>query len=155
MPIPTSTTRGCTLEGLSPNLRSALRLHGKQFELEDLESDVLICCETRAVLPKNGLVGGQAEVTYSAAYITPKWLAWATAPAHGPASAGSAQLRHIEMQDYATLAIFAGQPHQGLNITGRYTDVNTPGMIFISLGPEPDGLNFRHILKAALRKAAK
>ena len=119
MNIPTSTTRGCTVEGLSPNLKSALRLHGKQFELDDLESDVLICCETRSVLRTNGLVGGKDEVTYSAAYITPKWLAWATVPSHGLASAGSAQLGDIETHDYEAAAILAGLPHQGLNITGR------------------------------------
>ena len=154
MHIRTSTTRACTVEGLSPNLRSALRLHRKQFELDDLESDVLICCETRSVLQKNDLFGFK-EVTYSAAYITPKWLAWATASGHGLASAGSAQLRYIQTHNYETTDIFNSTPHQGLNITGGYTNVNTTGMTFICLGPEPDGQNFRHILNQALKKAAQ
>lgn len=151
----THTTRACTVEGLSPNLRSALRTHGKQFELDDLESDVLICCETRSVLQKNGLFGAKEEVTYSAAYITPKWLAWATATGHGLASAGSAQLRYIQTHDYETTDIFNSTPNQGLNITGGYTNVNTTGLTFISLGPEPDGQNFRHILNQALKTAAR
>jgi len=46
-------------------------------------------------------------------------------------------------------------PNQGLNITGRYTDVNQTGITFISLGNEADGKNFRLILKDAIKKAAK
>ncbi|HSG44346.1 MAG TPA: hypothetical protein VLA72_14450 [Anaerolineales bacterium] len=43
-------------------------------------------------------------------------------------------------------------PNQGLNITGRYTDVNKTGITFISLGTEADGKNFRHILEDAIKK---
>ena len=91
----TCTTRACTIEGLNPNLKNALRAHGKQFDLEDIESDVLMCCETRSILQKNGLASTQ-ETSLSAVYITPKWLVWAIAPNGNAANAGSAQLRNIE-----------------------------------------------------------
>lgn len=150
----TCTTRACTIEGLNPNLKNALRAHGKQFDLEDIESDVLMCCETRSILQKNGLASTQ-ETSLSAVYITPKWLVWAIAPNGNAANAGSAQLRNIESRDYETTAMFAIVPNYGLNITGLYTDVNRTGITFISLGPEADGQNFRHILKEALKNAAK
>lgn len=151
----TCTTRACTIEELDQNLKNALRAYGRQFGLEDIESDVLMCCETKSILQKNGLFGGKEEVTHSAAYITPKWLVWAIDANGGPVSAGSAQLRNIDARDYEATAMFPIVPNHGLNITGRYTDVNKTGMTFISLGPEPDGQNFRHILKEALKKAAR
>lgn len=150
----TCTTRACTIEELKPNLKNALRAHGKQFAMEDIESDVLMCCETRSVLQKNGLFGGKEEISFSAAYITPKWPVWANSANGTAASAGSAQLRNIETRDYESTAMFAIVPNQGLNITGRYTDVNKTGMTFISLDSEPDGQNFRRVLKEALKRAA-
>jgi hypothetical protein len=151
----TCTTRACTIEELSLNLKNALRAHGQQFDLVDIESDVLMCCETRSVLQKNGMFGGKQEVSFSAAYITPKWLVWANSDKGNAVSAGSAQLRNIETRAYESTAMFAILPNQGLNITGRYTDVNQTGMTFISLGSEPDGKNFRRVLKEALKRAAK
>jgi hypothetical protein len=155
MNIPTCSTHACAIEELNPKLKNALRLHGKQYELEDIESNVLMCCETRSVLQKSGLFGGTEEITFSAAYITPKWLVWANTANGNAASSGSAQLRNIETRDYESTAMFAIVPNHGLNITGRYTDVNKTGMTFISLGSEPDGQNFRHVLKEALKRAAK
>ena len=88
--------------------------------MEDIESDVLMCCETRSVLQKDGLFGGKEEISFSAAYITPKWLVWANSANGTAASAGSAQLRNIETRDYESTAMFAIVPNRGLNITGRY-----------------------------------
>jgi len=150
----TCTTHACTIEELNPDLKNALRAHGTQFSLEDIESDVLMCCETKAILQKSGLFGTK-ETSISAAYLTPKWLVWAVAKNGSVARAGSAQLRDIEARDYESTAMFSIVPNQGLNITGRYTDVNKTGITFISLGSEQDGQNFRHILKEALKKAAK
>ena len=150
-----SSTRACSIEELNPDLKNALRKHSRQFGLEDIESDVLICCETQSVVQTNGWLGRKEQVTHSAAYVTPKWLVWAIAVKGGPARAGSAELRNIESRDYESTAMYAIVPNHGLNITGRYTDVNKTGMTFISLGSEPDGQNFRQILKEALKKSAK
>jgi hypothetical protein len=149
----TCSTHACTIEELNPKLKNAIRDHGKQFGLEDMESDVLICCETKSTLQKNGLLGAKEAITFSAAYITPKWLVWATTANGNAPSAGSAQLRNIDARDYTATAMFAIAPNQGLNITERYTEANQTGMTFISLGSEPDGQNFRHILKEALNRA--
>ena len=87
----TCTTRACTIEELNPNLKNALRAHGKHFGLEDIESDVLMCRETISILQKNGVFNTRAT-RLSAVYITPKWLVWAIAPNGNAAHAGSAQL---------------------------------------------------------------
>jgi len=150
----TCSTRACTIEELNTNLKTALRAHGKQYGMEDIESNVLMCCETKSIPQKNGAIGA-TETSFSAVYVTPKWLVWAV-PANGnTVNAGSALLHQIEARNYETTAMFAILPNQGLNITGRYTDVNKTGMTFISLGSEPDGQNFRQVLKGALNKAVR
>ena len=121
-------TTTCTIEELKPDLKNVLRAPSQQFSLEDIESDVLMCCETQAILQKSGLFGTK-EPSLSAAYLTPKGLVWAVAENGSVASAGSTQLR-----DYESTAMFAMVPSQGLDITGRYTDVHRTGITFISPG---------------------
>jgi hypothetical protein len=110
--------------------------------------------ETLSARQKNGLFGG-IKTTRSAVYVTPKWLVWADSSDRNEASAGAAQLKHIEVRDYRTTSSYAIAPDHGLNITGRYTDKNKTGITFIMLGSEPDGQKFRQILEEALGKATK
>jgi hypothetical protein len=149
----TCSTHACTIEELNTGLKTSMRVHGEQHHLDDIESEVLMCCETESTIQKNGLFGGKETTQLSAVYVTPKWLVWATAE-NGKTSAGSAQLRQFEARNYETTAMFASVPNQGLNITGRYTDTYKTGITFISLGSEPDGQNFRQVLKEALSKAS-
>ena len=150
----TSSTRACALEELNTGLRAALQAHGTRYGLSDIEANILMCCETKSARIKNGLFGGM-ENTLSAVYVTPKWLVWAVAANGKLPTVGSALLRNINMRDYEETSSGSIMPNQGLNITGRYTDVNQTGITFISLGTEADGKNFRVILKDAIKKAAK
>jgi len=150
----TRTTRACTMETLNEDLKSAMRTHGAMYGLGNLESDILMCCETTSVSRRNGLFGG-TKTTLSAAYITPKWLVWADSTDENDAGSGSAQLKHIDVRDYKTTASYAITPDQGLNITGRYTNRNKTGITFIVLGSESDGQQFRQILKTAMTNAVK
>ena len=45
-------------------------------------------------------------------------------------------------------------PDEGINITGRYTDVTQQGMSFIGLGSEPAAQKFRQALHEAVQKVA-
>jgi len=147
-------TRACTLETLDEGLKAAIRAHGTKYSLGDIESDVLMCCETTSVQQKNGLFGG-SRTTLSAVYVTPKWLVWVDGNERNDMGAGTAQLKHIDVRDYRTTASYAIMPDQGLNVTGRYTDKNKTGIAFIVLDAEPDGQKFRQVLDEALRKASK
>ncbi|MCI0550031.1 MAG: hypothetical protein L0287_03675 [Anaerolineae bacterium] len=148
----TRTTRACTIETLNEGLRNAMRTHGARYGLNDIESDVLMCCETISVRQKKGLFGG-IKTTLSAVYITPKWLVWADSTDQNDAGVGSAQLKHIDARDYKTTASYTISPDQGLNITGRYTDKNRTGITFIVLSSESAGQKFRQVLEEALGKA--
>lgn len=150
----TRATRACTMGTLDGDLKAAMRAHVTKYGLGDIESDILMCCETISVLRKKGLFGG-IKTTRSAVYITPKWLVWADGTDRNDADAGTAQLNHIDVRDYQTTASYAITPDQGLNITGRYTDKNKTGITFIMLGTEPDGQKFRQVLEEARGKATK
>jgi hypothetical protein len=150
----TRTTRACTMETLDGDLKAAMRAHGAKYGLGDIESDILMCCETTSIRQKNGLFGGD-KTTLSAVYVTPKWLVWADSTNRNDADVGTAQLKHIDVRDYRTTASYAITPDQGLNITGRYINKNKTGITFIVLGSEPDGQKFRQVLQEARSKATK
>ncbi len=147
-------TRTCKIEDLSAGLKAAMRAHVAQYQLGAIESDILMCCETVSTQNKNGLFGTTRETTASAVYVTPKWLVWADSTGRNNANAGSAQLKQIDIHDYETTAMFEITPDHGLNITGRYTNVNQTGITFIALGADPDGQRFRELLGQAMKKAA-
>ena len=148
------STHACTIEELNATLKAALRAHGTRYDLRDIESGVLMCCETTSTHQKKGVFGG-TETTISAVYVTPKWLVWANSAGGRAAEAGSVQLLQAEVHNYETTAMFAVIPNQGLNITGRYTGGNKTGITFISLESKSDGQNFRCTLDEALNNAAK
>jgi hypothetical protein len=146
------TTRECSIEDLDPALRTAMREHIAKYKLGDIESDILVCCETTSVRHRKGLFS-RAQNTRSAAFVTPKWLVWADSTKRNDAGAGSAQLAQIEVHDFGTTAMGVIAPDEGLNITGRYTNENKTGMTFIVLGAGPDGQKFRKLLHDAMEKA--
>ena len=146
-------TRTCTVEMLDEGLKAAIRAHGMKYGLGDIESDVLMCCETISIQQKKGLFGG-IKTTLSAVFVTPKWLVWVDSNERNDAGASTAQLKHIDVRDYRATANYTIMPDQGLNVTGRYTDRNKTGITFIVLDSEPDGQKFRQVLDQALRKAS-
>jgi hypothetical protein len=150
----TRKTRACTLEALDEKLQAAIRSHETKYGLVDIESDILMCCETTSVHSKKGLFGS-IKTTLSGVYVTPKWLVWADSNGPNDPSVGTAQLRQIDVRDYQKTASYAIAPDEGLNITGRFTDKNKTGITFIVLDAEPDGQKFRKVLGEAMSKATK
>ena len=150
---PTRKTRVCTLDTMDEELKATIRAHGVKYGLDDIESDILMCCETISIHPKKGFLGG-IKTTLSAVYVTPKWLVWADSSGQNEAAAGTTQLQQIEVRDYRTTTQYAITPDQGLNITARYTDKNKTGIAFILLEASADGQKFRQVLDEALSNIA-
>jgi hypothetical protein len=146
------TTRECSIFDLNPGLSAAMRAHIAQYQLGDVESGMLMCCETTSTRQKKGMFG-HAQTSLSGVFVTPKWLVWAEANEGKKADAGSAQLRQIDVHDYESTAMFAILPDLGFNITGRYTNVSKTGQTFIGLDAGQDGQKFRQVLRDAISKA--
>lgn len=154
MNVATRKTRACTIEALDEDLKAAIRAHGQTFGLEDMESDILMCCETITVHQKKGLLGG-LTTTLSAVYVTPKWLVWADSHGRNDVAAGAAPLSQINLRNDRAAAPYAMTPDQGLNITGRKANRNETNVTFIVLEAKADGEKFRQILHEAWNKVAK
>jgi len=154
MNLTTRKTRACTLDTLDEALKDAVRAHAVQYRLDDVESHILMCCETLSFRHKKELFGG-IRTTLSAVYITPKWLVWADSSGRNNVVAGTAQLSQIDVRDYSPTAEYAITPAQGLNITGCHTDKNKTGITFTVLEAEAEGQKFRQVLDEAMRNAAK
>lgn len=149
----TRKTRICTLDTLDEDLKSAIHAHARKHALNDLESDVLMCCETLSVRQKKEF-GGGIQPTLSAVYVTPKWLVWADSTDRSDASVGASQLIYVERWDDRAASGYSMPAEEGLNITGLFTVKNKPGLVFIALDSNADGQKFRQVLEQALRKAA-
>jgi len=149
----TRKTRLCTLDTLDGDLRSAIHAHAIQYDLNDLESNVLMCSETISVRLKKGFLGG-VQPTLSAVYVTPKWLLWADSTDRSDASVSASRLIHVDIWDDPATTGYSITSDEGLNITGLYTVKNKTGMAFIALDSNPDGYKFRQVLEEALSKAA-
>ena len=118
--------------------------------MADLESDILMCCETLSARQKKGFLRG-IKTTLSAVYVTPKWLVWAASSLEGDAAVWTARLIDIEIDDARlTASGYTISPDQGLNVTGRYTNQDTTGPSFIVLDSGVVGQKFRKVLKRAL-----
>ena len=147
------TTRECGLDEMRPELAAAIRAQIEQYHLDTSESAALICIETTATKQKKGLFGG-GEVIYTGVLLTPKWLLWAAGKQKEKPAVISARMQDIIVQDYEKSAMYKLMPDEGINITGRYTDVTQQGMSFIGLGPEPAAQKFRQALHEAVQKVA-
>ena len=148
----TRKTRICRLDTLDEELKSAIHVHALKHGLNDLESNVLMCCETLSVRPKKGFWGG-IQTTLSAAFVTPKWLVWADSTDRSDASVSASQLIHVDIWDDRATTNSSITANEGLSITGRYTVKNRMGMAFIALDSKADGRKFRQVLEEALSRA--
>ena len=148
----TRKTRACMLETLDEELKAAIRAHGAKHGLDDIETHILMCCETISIRQKKGFLGG-LRTTLSAVYVTPKWLVWADSVNQNDAHVGTAQLKHIHVSRYQNIDDHSFALDQGLNITGHFTNENKTGMAFIVLDSASDGQKFRRVLEEALGKA--
>jgi hypothetical protein len=142
-------TRACTVETLDTKLRDAIRRHGAEYGLLDLETDVLMCCETLSVWQQTGFHGGIRTIL-SVIYVTPKWLVWADAGRDQDAMAGTAQLKHIDVRAVGGADGYSIFPDDGLQVSGRYTHKNSTGNTFLVLDSEAEGRMFRQVLQEAL-----
>jgi hypothetical protein len=147
----TYRTRLCTLDTLDEDLKFAIHAHALRHDLHDLESDVLICCETLSVRQKKGFWGG-IKFTLSAAYITPTWLVWADSTDRSDARVCASQLTHVDLWDEQVTTSFPIIVDEGLSITGCDTDKNKTGMAFIAVDSNTEGQKFRQVLEEVLSK---
>src|SRR5512145_2206684 len=92
-------TKEVSLEGVRPELLSALREHVERYNLGAILPEALMCVQTESEKAKKGLFGS-AETVYQTAVLTPSWLLWAVSGTKTQVAVLSAQLRDVTVQDY-------------------------------------------------------
>jgi hypothetical protein len=142
-------TRSCSFQALDGKLRDAIRSHGTEFGLQDLETNILMCCETLSAWQQKGFHGG-IHTSLSVVYVTPTWLVWADASWDQDPTAGTAQLKHIDVSDSVGPGSYNISSDQGLRVSGRQTRKNSRGTTFLVLDAEAEGRQFRQVLQEAL-----
>lgn len=153
MNLTTRKTRVCALDTLDEDLKFAIHAHGLRYGLNDLDSDIRMCCETLSVRQKKGFWGG-VQTTLSAVYVTPKWLVWADSTDRSDASVNASQLIHVDIWEDRAATGYPITVDEGLNITGIYTVQNKTGMAFIALDSNAEGRKFRQVLEEILSRPA-
>jgi hypothetical protein len=97
------TTRECTLDQLRPELVEAIRTYAQQQHWDNLDADVLACCETTTEkISANRLDAflhsDVDPITYTALIATPQRLIWAHSGEHAGTGAASAQYKDMRLK---------------------------------------------------------
>jgi len=147
-------TREVSFESLRPELAAAIQKHVEQYNLGAILTDTLMSIQTDSEKLKKPLFG-KAEIVYTGAVVTPRWLIWAFSGTKTETAVLSAQLRDVVVQDYAQTQFAKLVPDSGLEVSGRFTDVSENISAFIGLDDGSVGKKFKEIVLEAAQSAKK
>ena len=147
-------TKEVLLDGLRPEMVTAINNHLEPFNLGPILSDALIVMQTDSAKIKKRLFGS-AETVYMGAVLTSGWLIWAISGTTTQTTVLSAQLKDVVVQDYAQTQFAKMIPDMGIQISGRFTDTSESVSAFIGLDDSSAGRKFRELLIQAVQDAKK
>lgn len=102
----TRATSECTFADLRPELAAVIRKHIEKYNLGEVESSLLICCETTSTSQKSGLFKKGAGTTVTGMFVTAQFLVWTNEKKKGTPLVRSALLRNIDAQDFEYTAMY-------------------------------------------------
>ncbi len=149
----TRFTRECSFGQLRPELIRALRDHIQSQKLGNVETDVLMCCETASERKSASrlafLAGGKADtLVYTAMLVTPQWLIWARSGDLSGMVVSSAKLQDIQVKAFASRLT----RDTGLQVSGYIGESKQRVRGYIGLGPEEAARAFcEQVMKAVER----
>jgi hypothetical protein len=144
------TTRACTLDELRLELAEAIRTYAQRQQWDNLEAEVLACCETTTErTPTNRLDawlnGSAATASHLALIATPRRLIWAYSSDRARAGAASAQYKEMRLKIFTPkraagigVDIYARMEGTGEKTGGRFM-----------LDDNPDARQFSEEVKRA------
>ncbi len=152
------STRERNFDQLRPEIVASIRAHAQQYELGDIEREVIICGETTNEKTKkpgffSKIAGSDPDkVHVVGVVVTPRYLIWARSGAKYGVAVMSARLRDCEVLDYEKTAAHKLVQDTGLEVTAMFTGAAERAQSFIGLGPEPAAQNLRNVLKQAIQR---
>lgn len=129
----------------------AFRKYFEKSELENVDAEILMCCETTSAKINQGffgkLFGGGNYAHHTAVFFTSDRLFWSTTDQKNNVTVLSAKFSEIEITDFKTELI----DDNGLNVFGAIGHFNERVQAFIGFGEEPFADEFRQRLKETAR----
>ena len=147
------STREVSLDGLPRDLKAAIEKHVELYNLGDILSDALMCVDTNSERAKKGLFGS-AQSVRQCAILTPRWLICASHDGK-TATALSALLGDVVVQDYADTPFARMVLDSGIQVNGKFTDVAENISAFVGLEDNAAGKKFRDAVIRAVQEAKK
>jgi len=143
-------TKEVPFESLRPEIVEALKNHIKQYNLGAILADTLMCIQTDSEKIMKPLFGS-AEIVYTGAVITARWLVWAVSGTKTQPAVLSARLSDVVVQDYAQTQFVKMMPDSGIQVSGRFTDVSENGSAFIGLDEGSAAIKFKETVIRAVQ----
>ncbi len=147
------STRECTFGQLRPEILHGIRDYLQAHEMERVEAEILMCCETTSQKKKKGLfaglLGGDPDpVHYTGMLVTPEWLVWARHGVKYGTVTLSARLKEVEVKEFSSPLL----EDTGLEVFGFVGGSSEKVNAFIGLGTELAAQRFREVVEDAAAK---
>ena len=145
-------TREISFDQAPAELKAELLGHIGLYNLGDVLSESVTCIQSDAEKTKKGLFGS-AESNQTVAILTPRWLLWVVRANKTPAAATSALLSDVVIRDYAATPFAKMVPDDGIQVSGKFTDVVENSSAFIGIEDNAAGQKFKQLAISAVQNA--
>ncbi len=146
-------TRACDFKQLRPELYQAIQNHIQTQQLENIEIELLMCCETTSEQKNKGglaawLEGNIDTFYYTGILVTPQWLIWARYGDKSGATVSAAKLKEIQVNIFVSNLL----KDKGLEVYGYINDSKKRVGGYIGLGSEEAAQKFGEVVAQAVEE---
>ena len=148
------STKEVPFDSLMPEMVEEVRKHIELYNLGPILSDALMCIQTDSEKARKGLFGS-AETVQQGVVLTPRWMGGVVGGTKAKMAVLSAQLKDVVIRDYAQTQFAKMVPDNGIEVSGRFTDVTEDSSSFIGLEEGTVGKKFKEMAIRAAQDAKK
>jgi hypothetical protein len=146
-------TRVCDFNQLRPELYQAIRDHIHLEQLENVEKEILMCCETTSEQKNKGglaawLEGNVDTIYYTGMLVTPQWLVWGRQGDKTGITVSAAKLKEIQVNVFTSKFL----KDRGLEVFGYINDSKKRMGGYIGLGSEEAAQKFGEVVVQAVEE---
>ena len=151
------STKEIAFADIPVNVTQSINTYIEKHNLGDILANPVMCIVSTSEKIKKGLFGGGPgpKLLVQTVILTNRWLILADNVDQNALYIKSLQLRDITVEDYEKSSFYKMIPDTGMNISGIATDTPEKGTLFLPLGKDEAGENFKSALIEAAQNAKK
>ena len=151
------STKEVAFADIPVNVTQSINTYIEKHNLGDILANPVMCIVSTSEKIKKGLFGGGPgpKLLVQTVILTNRWLILADNVDQNALYIKSLQLRDITVEDYEKSSFYKMIPDTGMNISGIATDTPEKGTLFLPLGKDEAGENFKSALIEAAQNAKK